>query len=276
MASCAPVGTRRWAAIGKRRRAGYQPAAGCQPAPQAQAGAFGHFALVPFSRGLASFAILRRQAACKAASRMSGVTLARRTRVEPLRPHPPGTGEKISGSSSTMPACCSGVSKRTPTPSRSRPSVAKIFPPTRKSAFPKCEPSTVSGRLSEIRRKSAAVIMHLMSHETWAGWKPAEGKIARPTRMASRVVLVNHWDGQRTDGARLVIADHDAGLMDTGGHGAVERNTDAVAHDGIVLRRSEAQLRLDALRGALPPGNVRVVRHRQAKVACVEIGRAHV
>src|ERR1017187_7351637 len=35
MVSCAPVGNRRWSAIGKRRQAGYQPAAGCQPAPQA-------------------------------------------------------------------------------------------------------------------------------------------------------------------------------------------------------------------------------------------------
>src|ERR1022692_4578208 len=35
MVSCAPVGNRRWAAIGKRRQAGYQPAAGCQPTPRA-------------------------------------------------------------------------------------------------------------------------------------------------------------------------------------------------------------------------------------------------
>src|ERR1039458_2396065 len=34
MVSCAPVGNRRWAANCKRRQAGYQPAAGCQPAPQ--------------------------------------------------------------------------------------------------------------------------------------------------------------------------------------------------------------------------------------------------
>jgi hypothetical protein len=92
-----------------------------------------------------------------AASRMSGGTFAKSTRVEPLRPHPPGTGENILGSSSTMPACCCGVSNSTPQPSFSRASVAKIFPPTRKSALPKCEPSVASGRLSAIRRKSAAV-----------------------------------------------------------------------------------------------------------------------
>src|ERR1017187_440219 len=34
MVSCAPVGNRRWAAVGKRRQAGYQPVAGYQPAPQ--------------------------------------------------------------------------------------------------------------------------------------------------------------------------------------------------------------------------------------------------
>ena len=43
MASCTPVGNRRWAAICKRRQAGYQPAAGCQPAPQA--GTFRHCVL---------------------------------------------------------------------------------------------------------------------------------------------------------------------------------------------------------------------------------------
>src|ERR1700683_5806117 len=54
------------------------------------------------------------QAVRNAASRMSGATFARLTRVGPLRPPPPGTGEKMSGSSSTIPACCSGVSTRTP------------------------------------------------------------------------------------------------------------------------------------------------------------------
>src|ERR1017187_3830473 len=34
MVSCAPVGNRRWVASCTRRQAGYQPAAGCQPAPQ--------------------------------------------------------------------------------------------------------------------------------------------------------------------------------------------------------------------------------------------------
>jgi hypothetical protein len=34
MVSCAPVGNRRRPAICRRRKAGYQPAAGCQPAPQ--------------------------------------------------------------------------------------------------------------------------------------------------------------------------------------------------------------------------------------------------
>ncbi|MGD0871076.1 MAG: DUF2877 domain-containing protein [Bryobacteraceae bacterium] len=37
--SCAPVGNRRRAALGKRRQAGYQPAAVCQPAPQTSPGA---------------------------------------------------------------------------------------------------------------------------------------------------------------------------------------------------------------------------------------------
>src|ERR1022692_1912336 len=41
MVSCAPVGNRRRAAICKRRQAGYQPAAGCQPAPPG--GAFRHY-----------------------------------------------------------------------------------------------------------------------------------------------------------------------------------------------------------------------------------------
>jgi hypothetical protein len=41
-------------------------------------------------------------------------TFARRTRVEPLRPQPPGTGENTFGSSSIMPACCSGFSNSTP------------------------------------------------------------------------------------------------------------------------------------------------------------------
>src|ERR1022692_713640 len=40
MVSCAPVGNRRWVAICKGWQAGYQPAAGCQPAPPA--GAFRH------------------------------------------------------------------------------------------------------------------------------------------------------------------------------------------------------------------------------------------
>ena len=43
------------------------------------------------------FGALRSQAVRNAASSMSGGTLARSTRVAPMRPHPPGTGEKIFG-----------------------------------------------------------------------------------------------------------------------------------------------------------------------------------
>ena len=100
------------------------------------------------------FGALRRHAVRNAASRMSGGTLARSTRVAPIRPHPPGTGENIFGSSSTIPACCSGRKHQHAVAFRFSESVAKIFPPTRKSAFPKCEPSTASGKLRAIRRKA--------------------------------------------------------------------------------------------------------------------------
>lgn len=103
------------------------------------------------------FGAFLRQAVRIAASSMSGATLARSTRVDPDLPHPPGTGEKMPGSSSTIPACSSGVNSRTQYPSDSSARVAKIRPPTRKSALPKCEPSTASGKVSAMRRKSAAV-----------------------------------------------------------------------------------------------------------------------
>lgn len=50
-------------------------------------------------------------------------------------------------------APASAAARRNPSCSRAR--VAKILPPTRKSAFPKCEPSTASGRPRAMRRKSA-------------------------------------------------------------------------------------------------------------------------
>jgi len=50
----------------------------------------------------------------KAATRMSRGTFFKQILVAPIRPQPLGTGEKISGSSSTIPDCCSGVSSSTP------------------------------------------------------------------------------------------------------------------------------------------------------------------
>src|SRR5262249_37925649 len=82
----------------------------------------------------------------------------------PILPQPPGIGRNISGSSSTNAACCSGVSIRLPYPCFTEASVAKILPPTRKSAAPMCEPSSAPSRLSAIRRKSAAFINLLMTH----------------------------------------------------------------------------------------------------------------
>src|SRR5215471_14299107 len=68
--------------------------------------------------GLSSFlGALLRHAVLSAPSRISRVTFFRWTRVEPCRPHPPGTGEKIAGASVTIPACCSGVNISTPNPS---------------------------------------------------------------------------------------------------------------------------------------------------------------
>ena len=45
---------------------------------------------------------------------MSRGTFFKQILVAPIRPQPLGTGEKISGSSSTIPDCCSGVSSSTP------------------------------------------------------------------------------------------------------------------------------------------------------------------
>jgi hypothetical protein len=125
------------------------------------------------------FGAFLRHAICSAAWSMSGGTFDKRTRVDPLRPHPPGTGEKMLGSSSTIPACSSGVSNSTPKPVFWSASVAKILLPTRKSAFPKCEPSTASGILKAIRRKSAAVIAFRVERTLLSAALGVDSTIAR-------------------------------------------------------------------------------------------------
>ena len=99
------------------------------------------------------------QAVRNAPVRTSSVAALSRMCVIPILPQPPGIGMKTCGSSSKNSACCSGESFRFPYPLSSEASVAKIFPPTRKSACPMCEPSSSPAKLSAMRRKSWAVMI---------------------------------------------------------------------------------------------------------------------
>src|SRR5207244_12053214 len=72
--------------------------------------------------------------------------------------HAPLNGWNAPGSLRTNIPCPSGVSL-SPPQSSSGPSVAKILPRTRKSAWPPCAPSTASGRLSARFRNSSAVMV---------------------------------------------------------------------------------------------------------------------
>lgn len=105
----------------------------------------------------AFFSVLSRHAASKAPCSSASFAAASRIWVAPPRPQPPGTGKKTSGSPSTKSRCCSGVSIRFPNPCFSAASVAKILPPTRKSAAPKCELSSAPEKLNAMRLKSAAL-----------------------------------------------------------------------------------------------------------------------
>ena len=98
------------------------------------------------------------QAVCSAPASMSSFAAAKRMWVAPFLPHPPATGKNKVGCSSTNMACCSGDSIRLPYPWFTEASVAKILPPTRKSAAPMCEPSSAPSRSSANRRKSFAVM----------------------------------------------------------------------------------------------------------------------
>src|SRR5262249_47730538 len=76
------------------------------------------------------------QASWSPLSNCSGFAPARRTCVAPCLPQPPETGRNTSGASSMSDCCNSGDSIRFPNPRFSWASVAKIRPPTRKSAAP--------------------------------------------------------------------------------------------------------------------------------------------
>jgi len=100
--------------------------------------------------------------------------------VAPILPHPPGMGRKTSGNSWTnsaaVPAQASSCRSLF-----SDASVAKILPPTRKSAAPMCEPSSAPSRLKASRRKSDALIVVPFSGRTIL-WTPC----LRVTRSSSR------------------------------------------------------------------------------------------
>src|SRR5216683_294826 len=89
-------------------------------------------------------------------------------------------GRKTSGSSSTNCACRSGVSIKLPKPLSSEASVAKILPPTRKSAAPMCEPSSAPSRLSAILRKSVPFI---------ANHSGSSSSVCRPNFIGSSSLL---------------------------------------------------------------------------------------
>ena len=61
-------------------------------------------------------------------------------------------------------SCCSGIRDAIPQASSGAPSVAKIFPPTRKSAWPIWLPSSAPWKARAIRRKSSGVGI---AHLTW-------------------------------------------------------------------------------------------------------------
>ncbi len=63
----------------------------------------------------------------------SSDTSARLTIVAPPRPQAPAAGLNATGSASIASSCCSGSSITAPVPFSGACSVAKIFPPTRKS-----------------------------------------------------------------------------------------------------------------------------------------------
>src|SRR4029077_17007870 len=70
--------------------------------------------------------------------------------ASPIFPQPPGIGRKISGASSTNPACCSSVSIRFPSPPACEASEANFLPPTRKAGNPVWEYSSTPSRLIAI------------------------------------------------------------------------------------------------------------------------------
>ena len=79
------------------------------------------------------FGATLRQAVSSAGRSVAAVAAARRTFVAPPKPHPPLTGTNTLGAKSTKPSCCSRVSFTIPKLASGAPSVAKIFPRTRKS-----------------------------------------------------------------------------------------------------------------------------------------------
>ena len=78
------------------------------------------------------FGARARHAAARASRATSRVARESCTRVAPWRPQAPFTGEKISGAAFRNASCSSGGSFTIAHPG-SGESVAKIFPPTRKS-----------------------------------------------------------------------------------------------------------------------------------------------
>src|SRR6185503_7814462 len=87
------------------------------------------------------------------------------TLVHPARPQAPLTGAKTFGSDETKASCCSGVIFTIAQPGSGQ-SVAKIFPPTRKSGWHICADSVASGKLRARLRNCSSVILHSSGFNT--------------------------------------------------------------------------------------------------------------
>src|ERR1051326_7879341 len=100
---------------------------------------------------------------------------------------------------------------RTPKPSLN-PQVAKILPPTRKSACPMCDPSIVSGSLSASRRKSLSVISAGRPFVLGEGESfPVLGRAFEGQPIA---VGIGHCEKPRVVGDEGLVFDGDAALGD--------------------------------------------------------------
>jgi hypothetical protein len=105
------------------------------------------------SLGDASF----RQACVIAGNRILVVAYRSRTLVAPRRPQPPDTAAKTFGCVAMRLDCCRRVNLIIPHLKSGYPSVANIFPDTRKSGWSWCELSVHSARLKASRRNPSTV-----------------------------------------------------------------------------------------------------------------------